>query len=65
MIEGVGNFANSFVDFLATRLAATILPILMVTALAELALCLWLLVMGVNVTKWREQRAFGRHPRER
>jgi len=28
----------------------------MVTGLAEVALCLWLLVMGVNVQRWQELR---------
>jgi hypothetical protein len=55
MIEGVAYWANSLVDFVAPGRAQTALGILMVTALAELILCLWLLVMGVNVTKWREQ----------
>jgi len=29
----------------------------MVSGLAEVLFCLWLLVMGVNVAKWHEQRA--------
>jgi hypothetical protein len=57
MIEGVAYWANSFVDFLAPGRASTALTILMATALAEIALCLWLLVMGVNVERWRKYRA--------
>jgi hypothetical protein len=64
MIEGVAYFANSFVDFLAPGLASGVLAILMVTALAEVARCLWLLVLGVNVARWREQRIRA-GPRER
>jgi hypothetical protein len=57
MIEGVAYWANSFVDFLAPGRASTALAILMATALAEVALCLWLLVMGVNVQQWRKYLA--------
>jgi hypothetical protein len=57
MIEGVAYWANSFVDFLAPGRASTALAILMATALAEVALCLWLLVMGVNVRQWRKYLA--------
>jgi hypothetical protein len=56
MIEGVAYWANSFVDFLVPGLASTVLGILMVTAVAEVALALWLLVMGVNVNRWYEWR---------
>ena len=57
MIEGVAYWANSFIDFIAPGFASTALAILMVTGLAEVALCLWLLVMGVNVPRWQEYRA--------
>jgi hypothetical protein len=57
MIEGVAYWANSFVDFVAPGFAGALLQILMVTGLAEVALCLWLLVMGVNVRRWQELRA--------
>lgn len=57
MIEGVAYWVNSFVDFVAPGFAGAVLQILMVTALAEVALCLWLLVMGVNVGRWQELRA--------
>jgi hypothetical protein len=49
MIEGVAYWANSFTDFVAPGFGQAALQILMVTALAEVALCLWLLVMGVRV----------------
>jgi len=56
-IEGVCYLVNSFVDFLAPGFANAVLAILMVSALAEVLLCFWLLVIGVNVAKWREVRA--------
>jgi hypothetical protein len=54
-IEGVGYLTNSFTLFLAPGLAARIFPYFAVTGLAEVAFCLWLLVMGVNVPRWQEQ----------
>ena len=57
LIEGVAYWANSFVDFVAPGFGGAVLQILMVTGLAEVALCLWLLVMGVNVTRWLELRS--------
>jgi Domain of unknown function (DUF4386) len=57
MIEGLAYWANSLIDFVAPALANTVLPILMATGLAEVALCLWLLGMGVNVRRWQELRA--------
>jgi hypothetical protein len=54
-IEGFFYLANSFADFLAPAFAAKIFPFLAASAVAEIALCLWLLVRGVNVTRWKEQ----------
>jgi hypothetical protein len=56
MVEGVAYWANSFVLFIAPGFAATALGILMVSGLAEVALCLWLLVMGVSVPRWQSYR---------
>ena len=58
-IEGVCYLANSFAVFLAPGIAPTVLAILMVSGLAEVALCLWLLVKGVNVARWHAWRAAG------
>jgi hypothetical protein len=54
-IEGVCYLANSFADFVAPGIASTVFAVLMVAGLAEVLLCLWLLVMGVNVAKWQEK----------
>jgi len=56
-IEGVSYQINSFATFLAPAIVQTALAILMVTALAEVFLCLWLLFRGVNVAKWKEAYA--------
>jgi hypothetical protein len=55
MIEGVGYLVNSFSLFLAPDMQPRIFPYFAATAIAEVALCLWLLVMGVNEPRWREQ----------
>jgi hypothetical protein len=54
-IEGVAYLLNSFALFLAPALQTRIFPHLTVCALAEVALALWLLVMGINEPRWREQ----------
>jgi Domain of unknown function (DUF4386) len=54
-IEGVCYLINSFGLFLAPQFAARLFGILMVSALGEILLCLWLLIRGVNVAKWRER----------
>jgi hypothetical protein len=54
-IEGAGYLVNSFALFLAPDLQARIFPYFTATGIGEVALCLWLIVMGVNVSRWREQ----------
>lgn len=53
-IGSLGYLVNSFAIFLAPAFATTAL--LLPGGVAELSLCLWLIVMGVNVQKW-EQKA--------
>jgi len=55
MIEGICYLANSLADFVAPEIASTVLAVLMVSGLAEVVLCVWLLVMGVNEQRWKEQ----------
>lgn len=59
-IEGIGYLINSFTLFLAPALQARIFPYFVATGLAELALALWLLIIGVNVARWNDQ-AVGLH----
>jgi hypothetical protein len=54
VIEGVAYLANSLADFVAPGMARTVFAVLMVTGLAEVLLCLWLLSRGVSVAKWKE-----------
>lgn len=53
-IEGVCYLVNSFGIFLAPRVAAKLFDILLVAGLAEVVLCLWLLIRGLNVARWNE-----------
>ena len=55
-IEGLGYLVNSFSLFLEPALQARIFPYFAATAIAEVALCLWLLVMGVDAQRWRAAR---------
>jgi hypothetical protein len=55
VIEGLLYLINSFANFLAPGIAARVFPYLAASAVAEISLCLWLLVMGVNVQRWRQQ----------
>jgi hypothetical protein len=59
-IEGLGYLVNSSTLFLAPELQPRMFPYFAPTAIAEVVLCLWLLVMGVNVPRWQERaRAAG------
>ena len=56
IICSVCYVTNSFAWFLAPKLAAMMVPGILVPCLiAELSFCLWLLVKGVNVQKWKKQ----------
>ncbi len=55
-IAGLCYLTNSFVLLLAPALAKMLYPAVLVPAfIGELSLCLWLLVKGVNVSKWEEK----------
>ena len=54
-IAGLSYLTNSFTLILAPAYAGTILPILVFALIGELSLCLWLIVKGVNLPKWKEQ----------
>jgi hypothetical protein len=55
-IGGVCYLTDSFAEFLAPSFGSTLGPYIAVPgAVAELSLTLWLLVMGVNVQRWKEQ----------
>jgi Domain of unknown function (DUF4386) len=53
-LEGVAYLVNSFANFLAPSLAPQLFALLLLFGVAEVVLCLWLLIRGVNVAKWRE-----------
>ena len=54
-IAGLSYLTNSFTLILAPAYAGTILPILVLAFIGESSFCLWLLVKGVNLPKWKEQ----------
>jgi Domain of unknown function (DUF4386) len=57
-IAGLCYLTNSFALILSPGLADLIFPAILAPAfIGELSMCLWLLVKGVNVPKWKEQAA--------
>jgi hypothetical protein len=57
-IAGLSYLTNSFALLLAPNFANRIFPAILVPAfIGEASLCLWLLVKGVNVEKWRRSAA--------
>jgi hypothetical protein len=55
-LEGVAYLLNSFGHFISPPFGDRIFPFLLVSGIAELSFCLTLLIAGVNVARWREQR---------
>lgn len=54
-IAGLSYLTNSFALLLAPALAGKLFPAILLPAfVAETSFCLWLLVKGVNVPRWRE-----------
>lgn len=55
-IAGLCYLTNSFALLLAPAFANRIFPAILVPSfIGELSLCLWLIVKGVNITKWEEK----------
>src|ERR687884_2033777 len=55
-IDGLAYLAYSFADFLVPGFAAQLVPWIQFPALiGEGSLCLWLLVFGVDLERWKEQ----------
>lgn len=62
MFAGVCYATNSLSTFLAVQIGPAGFPwLLLPAALCELALCLWLLIPGVNVAKWHERESHAAH----
>jgi hypothetical protein len=62
--RGLGYLANILVGVIPPAMASRLFPWIMLPAgLAELSLALWLIVVGVNVPKWRAQAAAARGSR--
>lgn len=56
VVGGLCYLTYSFTDFLAPGFAAQLVPYIQLpSGVAELSLCLWLLVIGVNVERWKER----------
>lgn len=55
-IGGLCYLTYSFASFIAPGFAAHLVPYIQLpSGVAELSLCLWLLVIGVNTQRWKEQ----------
>jgi len=54
-LAGLSYLTNSFTLVLAPAYAERTFPILVLALIGELSLCLWLIVKGVNVQRWKEQ----------
>jgi hypothetical protein len=55
-LQGSLYLVNSFAGFISPAAGARIFPFLAASALGgEISFCLWLLVVGLNVPRWREQ----------
>jgi hypothetical protein len=55
-IAGACYLINSFALILAPKVASMLFPAIMIPSfIGELSLCLWLIIKGVNVEKWKER----------
>lgn len=55
-VGGLSYLTDSFALFLSPRLAARLPDVMVLGGIAELSLCLWLTVSGVNAPKWEERK---------
>lgn len=56
VLGGLGYLIDSFSDVLAAPFATKLFPwILLPAFVGELSLCLWLIIKGVDLPKWRER----------
>ncbi len=60
-IEGALYLTNSFAHFIAPAVGDRLFPLLAVSGIAEVSFCLWLLLVGVNEQRWKEQAALFAH----
>ena len=59
-MAGVCYLINSFAQLLFPSLAAKMVPAILLPAfIGELATCVWLIVRGVNISKWDERVGMG------
>jgi hypothetical protein len=59
-IAGVSYLINSFAQLLSPSLANKMFPAIVLPAfIGELATCVWLIVKGVNLSKWNERIRMG------
>ena len=54
-LAGLCYLTNSFANFLAPSFAAHLSPYILIPGVVEIVLAVWLLVMGVNTERWKEQ----------
>jgi hypothetical protein len=56
LIAGLSYLTNSFALLLAPAIASRLFPAILIPAfIGEASLCLWLLVKGLNVEKWKQR----------
>jgi hypothetical protein len=66
VIGGLCYLANSFATFLSPGFAAHLVPYIQLpSGVAELSLCLWLLIAGVNVPSWKQAAGAAKERREK
>jgi hypothetical protein len=54
-IQGTLYLTNSFAHFVSPPVGDRVFPFLALSGIAEVSFCLWLLVVGLNVQRWKEQ----------